>query len=297
MFESVDNILQIETVEDLEKLIKILLGNDFFAEKVKFHCNELKYKLLENYNITKDIFESKWYIFIETHAIHISESAHDYVWISNRGLVWQTQRSKNKFVNGFRAQYTVVKLLMNEAIRLSELEDIYDVDSYNYEYLSNITSAIFNNTSLYFELFGKSYISLSDQKPPWTHKLSDILEYCQTLMFKMNHNDTIFNAQIMNFMRSYVDYIKRIPGNFKEQYVKYDSNEGDGTVIVFNKELLNDARNVVEISYDFIEQYEYELENFYLETGLYNSLTDRAETESEKNRIRKAYDYLINSNG
>jgi hypothetical protein len=90
-----------------------------------------------------------------------------------------------------------------------------------------------------------------------------------------------------------VNYIATIPGNFKEQYVKYDDNPGDQTVISFQQNKLNDIKNSIDLSYDFIISFYYdEGDVMYLKSGLLSRLLDKTKNSEEREKIIKKYGYL-----
>ena len=223
-------------------------------------------------------------------VIYIYQKANSNIY----GLVAKGKTTDNKFVNACANQYTVVSLLFDKSIEVSESENVYDVDGYNFGYLNELSPALFHNALFYIEVFGKAYLSLSGAKVPHIHELSKVYSLVTKTMYEKNQNDTLFQALIVDEFKKTVEYISSIPGGFKEQFVKYDDNPEDGTVIIFNSELLKGIRNTFDISNDFIISYYYEGDDaMNLKPGLFKRLIDKAKTEDEKQRIIDMYGHLI----
>lgn len=297
MYSSNEEAFIINGIDDYIKLISILDDNNFVAKKVIFENHEYRNKFLTYCNIDIDKFDENYFVYKADKRLHISESEHGYIWISNGGLVGQTRRSSNNFVNSFRSQYIVVTLLLEKVLTICEDETIYDVDTFNYEFLGDITPALFHNVLFFFELFGKSYLTLHGYKVKNTHKLSCIFKECKARMFDLNHNNTLLNAHIFHVFENYVDYIDSIPGKFKEQFVKYQDNEEDGTVVVFDIQLLREVRDSIVMSYDFIENCEYNsVNNFYIKDGFFERILDKAESLEDKNKVKSMYGYILMKN-
>ncbi len=287
------DIKKIRTLDDLNYLINKINKDLPFAEAFKFcgdfHINQL----LEDLGIQVSVFEEKYFIYDSKRNLHISESEFGYIWISTMGLVGQKELTENNYVNACMYQNVVLSILMDKAISLCSEEDIYDIDSYNYQYLSSFTPGLFHNILFYFETFGKAYLSISKVDIPKTHKLSKIFSLVKDTMYKLDHNDTIFHAYILDVFKKIVNYIATIPGNFKEQYIKYDDNPGDQTVISFKQDNLNDIKNSIDLSHDFLLNYYYDKDEvIYLKNGLLNRLLDKAKNSEERERIIKKYGYL-----
>jgi hypothetical protein len=65
-------------------------------------------------------------------------------------------------------------------------------------------------------------------------------------MFRLGHNDTNFYAYIIAAFEHIVEYISTIPSNFREEYVKYDDNSGDSTIIRFDRNELINTKHTIE---------------------------------------------------
>lgn len=293
MRDSASEYIYINTNRDLADLIRRIKDGPIFAEAFKFEPACLKNQLLTTLDIQKEEFEQKYFIYDTERNLHISESEHGYLWISTMGLVSRGNLPGGQYVKACEFQNVALSLLLDKANDLCADETIYDIDSYSYEYLSKITPALFHNILFYFETFGKAYLDISNVSIPKTHRLSEIFSKVRQTMFRLHQNDSIFHAQILFTFEQLVKYIDTISGNFKEQYVKYDANSGDHTVINFCHNELSEIRNSIDLSYDFIMNYYYDKEDgMYLKQGLFNKLLDRAKNEEEKQRIAETYRYL-----
>jgi hypothetical protein len=293
MSDSTSKYININTDDDLAYLIGKIVNGSVFTEAFKFEPTNLRDQLLTALDIPIGEFEQKYFFYDVESNFHISESEHGYLWISTMGLVAKGKLTDNQYVNACEFQYVALTLLLNKAIELCDDETIYDIDSYNYEYLSKITPTLFHNILFYFETFGKAYLALSNVAIPKTHKLSEVFSQVRQTMFNLNQNDTIFHAQILCSFERVVKYISTIPGKFKEQYVKYDDNPGDHTVINFRHNELTEIRNSIDLSYDFIINYYYDKGNvMYLKKGLFIRLLNMAKNDEEKQRIKETYRYL-----
>ena len=85
-------------------------------------------------------------------------------------------------------------------------------------------------------------------------------------------------------------YLKTIPGDFKEEYVKYNSNPGDSTIINFNIQSLHDLYQTIKLSNEFLMEYYYDGDEApLLKTGELDRLLNMAKTEDEKELIINKY--------
>lgn len=297
MNENNEKFINISKQDDLDYLIKRIDNGPLFAEAFKFEENTLFLNLLEYLKIEYEEFKKNYFHYDKTRNLHISESEFKYIWISTYGLVAKGKETDNNLVNACVNQYTVLSLLFDKAIEVSESEKVYDVDGYNFGYLSRLSPALFHNTLFYIEVFGKAYLSLSGIKAPRTHELSEVYSLVTKTMFKKNQNDTLFHALIVDEFKKVIEYITSIPGDFKEHFVKYDDNYEDGTVILFDPEYLKGIRNTIDISNDLIYNYYYEGENaLNLKSGLFERLLSKTKTENEKQRIIDIYSHLVAKN-
>lgn len=260
----------ISNLEDLNELLEKFNQKELFAYKFKFESRDYFLKLLTFLGINTEEFETKYYYFNISKNLHISESEFGYVWISTYGLIAMKKPSNNSYINAFKNQNTVISLLFERAIELSQSQKIYDIDSYNFSKLSVLTPAIFSNVIFYIELFCKAYLNLTGNNVPHTHKLKLLYQKTIETMTQKSHKDTLFQFIILDPLSKIIEHINKIPGDFKEQFVKYDDNIYDDTVIIFNTEELIKMQNVLDVSYDFITDYFYFGEDtHYLETGTY----------------------------
>jgi hypothetical protein len=292
-----EDIIYVNNQDDLDYLIERIENGPQFAKAFKFGNENDSAKLLAYLKIDNDEYNREYYYSDKIRNIHISESEFGYTWISTLGLVAKGKATSNKFVNACVNQYTVVSLLLDKAFEICENSEVYDVDGYNFGYLSELTPALFHNTLFYIEVFGKAYLSLSGASVPHTHELSKVFSLVKNMMYKNNHDNTVFQARIIAEFQKGINYIELIPGGFKEHFVKYDDNPEDGTVICFDKEKIYEIHNVVDMSNDFISSYYYDKESaLYLMPGLLERLIDKAETEKEKQQVINMYGYMGSGN-
>lgn len=293
MTNIVEDYTTISDDAKLNNLIEEIKRKSLFGTQFKFSDRTLFLTLLESLDIDYDEF-AKNYFYIDNHRdLHISESGTGYVWISTHGLIAKNKATTNKAVNSSVNQFTVISLLMDKAIEISKSKTVYDVDSYDFGYLCELSPALFHNILFYIEVFCKAYLSLNKVELKNTHKLSQIYSKTVETMNAKKHNNSLFQVRILDPLFKFVDHINSIPGNFKEQYVKYDDNPEDDTVIIFETERLHDLMTIFELSNDFIIDYFYMgNKTYYLKSGLFQKLLEKAKTEDEKNRIRKVYSYL-----
>ncbi|AZO94912.1 hypothetical protein [Halocella sp. SP3-1] len=286
----------INNQNDLNYLIERIENGPLFAEAFKFDNNRIFIELLNYFEIDYKEFKKGYFYFDENRDLHISESEFGYTWISTYGLVAKGKSTRNKFVNSCKNQYTVVSLLFEKAKEICESDRVYDVDGYEFGYLSKLTPALFHNVLFYIEVFGKAYLSLSDVNVPHTHELAKLFAKVNETIYKKSHNDTMFQAHIIAEFEKVVEYIESIPGDFKEHFVKYDDNSEDGTVIRFNIDSLDEIQKTIDMSNDFISSYYYDDDVMYLKSGLLDRLINNAMTEDEKQQIINKYGYMRRRN-
>lgn len=284
----------IDNEELLNKLIIAIKTKNLLTERIRFSNLELRNKMLEGLSIPLAEYEKKYY-YITKDDIYLSESELDYVLISTIGFVCYRdiyQDVKDKLFSSFEVQYEVLICLIQSAKVLLKDENIYDVDTFNNEKLTNICLAIFNNLLFYFELFGKTYIALNGMQVKRTHKLKAIYADVYKVMKKNKIINTKFNATIIVEINKFVDYISSISVDFKEEYVKYNDNSEDGTIVSITR--ISEIEELVSISYDFLSLFKYDKGNcHYLKDGLYDGIIKHAKNEYEKEKVKKMYGYLI----
>lgn len=280
---------------DLEDLIKTIDKGILIAKKFKFDRRDLFIKLLESLKVDYENFSNTYYYFDKSRNLHISESEFDYVWISTYGLIANDKPSNNRAINSCLTQYLVISLLFEEAIKITNDDRVYDIDSYSSARLNELSSAIFHNLTFYIEVFCKAYLSLTNTKSPHSHSLSFLYNKTVSTMVDNNHNDSLFQILVLDPLYKFVDHIRTIPGNFKEQFIKYDDNPLDDTVILFDQAGLIEMKIILELSIDFITSYLYEgTKTYYLESNVYQRMLDKADTEEKKKKIREMYPHLAN---
>ena len=294
MDEDNEKFITISKKDDLDYLINRIENGPLFANSFKFEDRAHFHNLLAYLNIEDEQFREKYFYFDKTRNLHISESEFEYVWISTYGLIAKDKETNNNLVNACINQYTVLSLVIDKAIEVAGNENTYDVDGYNFGYLSRLSPALFHNILFYIEVFCKAYLKLSEAVFPHTHELSKLYSLVTKTMFEKKHNDSLFHALVVDEFKKIIAYIASIPGDFKEHFVKYDDNSYDNTVILFDLEYLIGIRNTFDISNDFIYSYYHEGDkDLNLKSGLFERLIGKAKTEKEKDRIAKIYSHLV----
>jgi hypothetical protein len=282
---------------DLKELVERISKREAFAYLFKFSEREFFITLLESLDISYDDFTAKYYHYDTSRRLHIAESDFGYVWISTHGLIARRKATTNRAVNSCLNQYTVISLLIKKAIEVAEDENIYDIDSYNFEHLGELSPAIFHNMTFYIEVFCKAYLSLSGIPAPHGHKLQVIYKKTVEAMVTNKHDDSLFQILVLDPLYKVVDHVSNIPGDFKEQFIKYDDNPLDDTIILFEPAALTEMIHLLELSVDFITDYFYMgTETHYLKSNIYQRMLDKADTEEKRRRIQALYPHLAKKN-
>jgi hypothetical protein len=277
----------------LEELIKRISEREQFACQFKFSEREFFITLLESLKINYDDFTTKYYHFDASSRLHIGESELGYVWISTVGLIEKNKSTTNPAVNACLNQYTVISLLLEKAIEVVEDEKVYDIHSYSFGLLSNLSPAIFHNLTFYVEVFCKAYLSLTGTQAPHTHKLSLIYQRTVETMIRNSHDDSLFQILVIEPLYKFVEHLGKIPGDFKEHFIKYDDNPQDDSVILFEVIRLTEMTYLLELTVDFISDYYHTgADTYYLRSNVYQRLLDKADTEEKKARIQALYPSL-----
>lgn len=280
---------------NVEEIANRVAKQEQFAYQFKFSQRELFIALLELLGINYERVTLKYFHYDASKKLHISESEFGYVWISTVGLIAKNKSTKNPAVNSCLNQHTVISLLLEKAIEVVKDEKVYDVDSYKAGLLSKLSPAIYYNVVFYIEVFCKAYLSLAGVKASHSHKLQSIYQKTVEVMVSKKHNNSFFQILVLEPLYKFVDHVSKIPGKFKEQFIKYDDNPQDDTVIIFDLIGLQEMKSLLEQSVDFITEYYYMgTETHFLKSNLYQRLLDKAETEEKKNRIKDLYSHLVN---
>lgn len=293
--EDGEKYLLVSNQSNVEEIVNRINEREPFAHQFKFSEEKLFCELLESIKVNYEDFSTQYFYYDGKHKLHISQSEFGYVWISNMGLVPNKRASENRAVNSCLTQYTVISLLLDKAIEVINDERVYDIDSRSFGHLSKLSPAIYQNFIFYIEVFCKAYLSITGipPRPKPTHKLSSIYQETIDVMTNQNHNDSLFQVLVLDPLYQFVEHIHKIPGVFKEQYIKYDDNLQDDTVILFDVSALNEMKSLLELSSDFIEDYFYlGTDTHYLKTNLYQRLLEKADTEEKKKRVKDLYPHL-----
>lgn len=288
-------VIEITTQEDLNHLVGRIQNGPVFGAAFSFISEEFREKLFSDIEIPLDVFSQTFSVYDHKRKIHISESYNGDIWISTLGLIAGKESTNNKTVNAFRSQYIVLCLLLDKAMKLCEDKDIYNIEGPKYRYLTEMTSALFHNIVFYFEIFSKAYLSLNNISFPNTHKLESLLKKVNETMYSSKHNDTFFHAYVVAAMEDIVKYIKSIPGDFREQYIKYADNTEDSTVIRFDPNDLFSLKHAVELANEVIMEccYGKKGDPLYLKQGLYSRLLEMAKSDEDRQRLVKRFSFLL----
>ena len=293
MMVTKEDAIIIKNDKDLEYLLQRYFNGPPFAMAFVFDNDDLYNRFFDSIGVSVEEFQEKYYYFNQENNVHISESEFGFVWISIMGLVATSRATKNKFVNAFLGQEPILLRLLDEAIEICNDERVYDIDSSIYQMVEERTMALFHNLIFFSEILLKAYISLQGENVPHTHKLETLLKRTKEIMFKNGHNDTLFHGYIIPMVEGEVLHISSIPGKFKEEYVKYDDNEHDTTLIPFRSDYFIQIRDFVRMSEDIIMGLYYNPdERRYLEQGLYERLLEKCESEKAKKAIEMVYGFL-----
>ena len=289
-----EDAIVIGNESDLKYLIDRYRNGPVFAKAFVFEDKNLYVNFFKEVGIPLELFESKYYYFDKEKNVHISESEFGFVLISTMGLVATSRVTKNNYVNAFVSQVPILIHLLDEGIELCNDDAVYDIDSYSYGLVKQLTLPLFHNLIFFSETLLKAYISLQGEKVPHTHKLQILLKSAKEIMFRGNHNNTLFHAYIIPFIEREVLHISSIPGGFKEEHVKYDDNPHDTTLMVFRSDYFIETRDFVVLSEDIITGLYYDPdERMYLEQGLYERLLEKCETDEARTAIESAYSFLV----
>lgn len=297
--ENGEEYILVSTQTHLDEIGDRIVKQQPFAHQFKFSDGELFLKLLESVQVNYEDFTKKYLHYDAVRKLHISQSEFGHIWISNMGLVPNKKSAKNRAVNACLNQHTVISLLLEKAIEVVKDDKVYDIDSYSFGFLSKLSPAIYHNLVFYIEVFCKAYLSLTGIKPrprP-THKLSSIYQETVDVMNSYHHDDSLFQVLVLEPLCKFVEHLNKIPGDFKEQFIKYDDNLQDDTVVIFDLAALREIKNLLELSNDFINEYLYDgVDTHYLKSNLYQRMLEKVETEEKKKMIKDLYPHLDKGN-
>ncbi len=286
------NSIRIENEETLYKLINDIKNKQQFCDKFDFADYEFKYIMLKELKINCETFDKKYYYHNKKKKLHISESEWGSFLISTYGMVIYNEKFNTdveKIIFAFESQGEVLEILLDKVGQLLKKKDIYDIDSYNYNYLMKLSTGLTNNIVLFLELFAKAYISVNNEKYPKVHDLRKLLYKMRDVIYKKEHNDTYFNAEIVHQFSEIIKIVNSSDEKFIEQYIKYNESIQPS----FSGYDLHDLRNFVSLCIDSISCLFYSCEDLYFRKGLYKRLLNKVTTDEEKQKIRDYYSFLI----
>ncbi|MDQ7948453.1 MAG: hypothetical protein REI78_02610 [Pedobacter sp.] len=291
--EKDERYVLISNQENIDEIVDQISQGIRFAHLFKFSERKLFISLLELLGIQQEDFEVKYFHYSSSRKLHISESHIGYVWISTHGLVARKKPTTNRAVNACFVQYTVITILLKRAIEVIEDENVYNIDSYRFGQLSDLSPGIFHNLTFYVEVFCKAYLSLVKIQAPKSHSLKVIYQKTVDAMINNKHDNSLFQILVLDPLYTLVDHVGKIPGEFKEHFIKYDDNPLDDTVILFDLPGLQEMTMLLELSNDFMSDFYYMgADTYYLESKVYERMMERAETEEKKKRIQALYPHL-----
>lgn len=286
------NFIKIKNNDEVLDLAKRIKGGELFCDNFKFKRNDYFDILLSELNIDKSDFYSKYYYY--DGKIHIAKSNLKYFLISTMGLVIFKEDCKafdDKIFTSLSSQYELMQMFIEKIEEYKETEAKFNINTAIYEKLMNFSITFFHNYLFYLELLCKYYIASNKKVCSNTHSLIELVAEVKNIMFDKKQNDSLFHYLIVREIERTVDLIKKIPGNFKEQYVKYNDNENDNICIKIDD--LNDFFNFIISSYDVILQYKWDKNCKYMEQGFYEKKLSLAKNKEEKEEIEKEYRFLI----
>ncbi len=291
--ENGEEYVLISKHSDLDEIVNRISGQKPFANQFKFSERDFFVILLDYLKINYEDFTQKYFHYDPIRKLHISESEFGYVWISTYGLIAKKKTTTNRAVNSCLNQYFVISILFKEAIEVVKDERVYDIDSYCSGLLSKLSPVLFHNLTFYIEVFCKAYLSLTETEVPHTHSLSLLYQKTVEIMVIKQHNDSLFQILVLEPLYKFVDHVAKLPGNFKEHFIKYDDNPLDDTIILFEEGALVEMTIILELSVDFITEYFYQgNQTHYLESNIYQRMLEKADTEDKKKKIQEMYPHL-----
>jgi len=284
----------IGTETETNKLISSIQRGEKFSDSFMFSEDSFFNNLLNALDIDQSSLEKQNYIFNEETSLYISIYENGSVLISTIGLVSTPRRSDNNQVDAFDAQALTLSLLVQEAKLLCSNSTIYDVNSNTYDQFCIMSIALYHNTIFFFELFGKAYLSLSGVPIKQTHDINLVLAAVHKTMTVQHHNNTLFHALIIPVFEQYASHINALPPGFKEQYIKYDANKMDNTILRFSIIGLAHMEETVKRCIDFITGYYYERDNCYLlKKDYFSIILAAAKTPEEQRQVAEKYAFLL----
>jgi hypothetical protein len=274
--------------------LKRISTKELFAFTFIFEDRSFFTSFLVSVGIKYDDFAQTYFYYDEDQNLHISESESGFIWISTYGLIARRKATDNSMLNSCVVQHYILSLIIEKAMEVVETKSVYDVDSYDFGQLTELTPALFQSIIFYIEVFCKAYLALNDVVPKRDHKLSRVYSDLKRTMYAKKHNDTHFQVRIVDYLWKIINYVGTIPGDFQEHFVKYDHNEEDSTIINFRTAHLIEMKNAFSLCNDFIMDFYYQKENsHYLKPGLLQRLLDKCNNEDEMRNVESTYGLLI----
>lgn len=232
--------------------------------------------------------------------MYVSESEHGYIRISNRGLVADkemifTGEIDNKYIRPCISQYRLMQILLNKMIEESNKEEIYDIDGIGNVFFNEIAPTFFHNHVFMFELFAKTYLSINKVQFERIHKLKKLYNLMVNTIFSKKQNNSLFHLWIMPNYKHLVQYIENIPGEFKEAVIKYDANEGDSTVLIYNYYDLISYNDLLQMMGDILFMFATDKEKtYYLDNkDIYNKRLSNIKDSNERKTETEKLKFLI----
>ena len=297
-----DNLrIYINSKKDLKQLVKNIKNNIKFANNVIFKGDFLN-KFFVEMDISKETLYNNRFFYDDDRKLHISFCIDEDIivnglWVSTYGLVCYKNKdyTSSNYVNALHSQRIVILLLAKEARSLIQKKEVYDTTGL-YDELRYLAQAFFQNWLFFFELVGKCYLSLCNAQINYTHKLDNIYKLVTKTMFQRNDNDSLFHLLIIHKFQTVVNQINMLPTSFKEEYIKYNDNENDGSLIVFNEEVLDEIEQFADVAECVTDDFDYkDRENTsFFKQGVYKKRIEQATDEEDRRERQEYYKFLIN---
>ena len=251
MFSKVKTIY-INTEEELNALIHIINKGLLFADAFVFKTDNMFNDFLTTIGYSPTMFDEKNYIYDKAKKIHICKSIEQYIWISTMGLVARDKITDDKYINAYILQYRTISIVLDTALDLFNNEQIFNIDSYNYSLIEELTPVLYHNTVFYFEVLAKAYMFINDIPFRKIHSLKKLLQLIKETAQSNTCNNTALYHLLETNIEGLVKHTSAISDKFNEAHIKYDDNENDSTIIKFNFEELKSIQQTIDMCDDLI---------------------------------------------
>lgn len=284
--------IKIKNEEEVLMLANRIIMGEEFSNNFKFRRNDYFDILLSKLNISKDLFYENDYYCKDN--IYIAGSILGYFLISSMGFVVfkeSCDKYEDKMYTALSSQYELMQIIIEKISDYNESEMKYNINSSVNDILVNLCITYFHNYLFYLELLCKYYIYKNNYSCPNTHSLRSLLQKVKVVMFEKKQNDSLFHYLIVSEVQSAVNLISKIPGNFKEQYVKYNDNDGDNVCIKVDE--IKSTYNFVVTSFEIMLRLNCNMNSKYMEQGFYSKKLKLAKNDTERKKLKTELRFLI----